>query len=59
MTDEKADKPAASASHPKESGIPVIDVRDLMADGREAVLVHDGERYRLRITAKDKLLLTK
>jgi hemin uptake protein HemP len=38
---------------------PVVDIRDIVADGREAIIVHAGERYRLRITAKDKLILTK
>jgi hemin uptake protein HemP len=38
---------------------PVIDVRNLLAGGREAIIVHAGERYRLRVTAKDKLILTK
>jgi hemin uptake protein HemP len=59
MTDEKADEQSASMPDGSNSNIPVIDVRDLMADAREAVLIHDGERYRLRLTAKDKLLLTK
>jgi hemin uptake protein HemP len=38
---------------------PVIDVRDLLAGGREAIIIHGGERYRLRVTARDKLILTK
>jgi hemin uptake protein HemP len=38
---------------------PVIDIRDLLAGGREAIIVHGGERYRLRVTANDKLILTK
>ncbi len=59
MADEKADKLTAAAPESSKPKIPVINVRDLMADSREAVLIHDGERYRLRITAKDKLLLTK
>jgi hemin uptake protein HemP len=59
MTDEKIDRPKASSAADPKLEIPVIDVRDLMANSREAVLIHDGERYRLRITAKDKLLLTK
>jgi hemin uptake protein HemP len=37
----------------------VVDVRVLLDGHREAVLVLDGEPYRLRITAKDKLILTK
>jgi hemin uptake protein HemP len=38
---------------------PVIDVRDPLAGAREAIIVHAGEKYRLRVTAKDKLILTK
>ncbi len=58
MADEKADHSAAKPEGAKPN-VPVINVRDLMADSREAVLIHEGERYRLRITAKDKLILTK
>jgi hemin uptake protein HemP len=36
-----------------------IDVVSLLGGGREVVLVHRGERYRLRITANGKLILTK
>jgi hemin uptake protein HemP len=36
-----------------------IAVEALMELGREVVLLHGGERYRLRITAKGKLILTK
>jgi hemin uptake protein HemP len=38
---------------------PVIYVRDLLGAAREAILVHQGEHYRLRVTANDKLILTK
>jgi hemin uptake protein HemP len=38
---------------------PVIDLRDLLAGAREAILVHAGEHYRLRVTASGKLILTK
>ncbi|MBB6168998.1 hemin uptake protein HemP [Chelatococcus composti] len=37
----------------------MIDVRSLFGGGREVVLLHNGERYHLRITANDKLILTK
>ena len=40
-------------------GPPVIEVETLVAGGREAILMHDGQPYRLRITANDKLILTK
>ena len=36
-----------------------IIVSELLAGGREAILVHDGQDYRLRITANGKLILTK
>ena len=36
-----------------------IAVSDLMGGGREAVLLHDGDEYRLRLTSNGKLILTK
>ncbi|BDV36386.1 hemin uptake protein HemP [Methylocystis iwaonis] len=33
--------------------------RDLLGEKKEATIVHAGERYRLRITANNKLILTK
>lgn len=36
-----------------------IDISDLLAGGREAVLLHDGSEYRLRLTSNGKLILTK
>jgi hemin uptake protein HemP len=36
-----------------------VDVASLVGSGREVILVHRGERYRLRITANGKLILTK
>jgi len=37
----------------------VVDVRKLLGDGREIILMHLGEAYRLRITARERLILTK
>jgi hemin uptake protein HemP len=34
-------------------------VDELLKGGREAILVHRGQEYRLRITASGKLILTK
>ncbi|MBI3708751.1 MAG: hemin uptake protein HemP [Proteobacteria bacterium] len=34
-------------------------VRDLLHDAREVILEHEREEYRLRITSKGKLILTK
>ena len=52
------DKPQNS---PRRSIQPVrrIDLSDLLAGGREAVLLHDGSEYRLRLTSNGKLILTK
>lgn len=32
---------------------------DILAGAREVIIEHDGERYRLRLTSKGKLILTK
>ena len=36
-----------------------IDAAALFAGRREAIIVHRGEEYRLRITRQEKLILTK
>lgn len=36
-----------------------MDVRELLGEERELILIHAGEQYRLRITANGKLILTK
>ncbi len=57
----EASKPPAGETRTvaRPPTMPVFEIRDLLAGGREAIIVHGGERYRLRITAKDKLILTK
>jgi hemin uptake protein HemP len=52
-------RPPRPADTSQKRQAPVLDVRDLLAGGREAIIIHAGERYRLRVTAKDKLILTK
>ncbi|MCA0400276.1 MAG: hemin uptake protein HemP [Proteobacteria bacterium] len=47
-------EPAITNSEPRR-----IDVGAVLADQREVVLMHNGEAYRLRITANNKLILTK
>lgn len=34
-------------------------VSEILSGGREAILEHDGQDYRLRITSNGKLILTK
>lgn len=36
-----------------------IDSRDLFTGTREVIIQHGGETYRLRLTAQNKLILTK
>lgn len=48
--DSKGDRPTPA----KE-----VEVASLIGAGREVVLLHRGERYRLRVTANGKLILTK
>jgi hemin uptake protein HemP len=51
--------------HPPEpksdrtTAVKEIDVASLIGSEREIVLLHRGERYRLRVTANGKLILTK
>lgn len=42
-----------------EHPTPRFEVETLVGEGREAILVHNGEFYRLRVTANNKLILTK
>jgi hemin uptake protein HemP len=56
MNDHPTQSPPASAD---ANATPVFDVRELLAGGREVIIIHAGERYRLRVTANDKLILTK
>ena len=53
--------PGKPAQRPISNRAPVrrIAVSDLLDGGREAVLLHDGDEYRLRLTSNGKLILTK
>jgi hypothetical protein len=53
------------AGHPalvaiaESSSIPHYPISAILGDQREAILIHNGDAYRLRITANNKLILTK
>ncbi len=49
-----AKPPAAPTGRPRR-----LKVSELLGGEREAILEHDGQDYRLRITANGKLILTK
>jgi len=56
--DEQA--PANTETTRPEVARPVrVLVSDILAGGREAILEHNGQDYRLRVTANGKLILTK
>lgn len=46
---------------PPDNGEPllVFDSADLFQGRREVIIEHEGERYRLRITKRDRLILQK
>jgi hemin uptake protein HemP len=58
VDDERARSEARDAAG-KRAAVREIPIKDLMPEGREAVILYKGERYRLRITSNDKLILTK
>ena len=49
----------AAAAVPKMGGVPVMDSLQLLQGGREVLILHGGDCYRLRHTRNDKLILTK
>lgn len=60
MTDEDSRDRAASkdgAIPPRR--VPMVDSRDLFVGTREITIVHGDDHYRLRLTAQNKLILTK
>jgi hemin uptake protein HemP len=50
----KSAKTAPASTQPRR-----IAISELLGGGREAVLLHDGAEYRLRLTSNGKLILTK
>lgn len=41
------------------AAVPTCSSADLLAGGRELVILHGQETYRLKLTANNKLILTK
>jgi hemin uptake protein HemP len=62
---KESDVQSASVAASKPSGRKIdmvadlLDSRDLFVGTREVIIAHGGERYRLRLTAQNKLILTK
>jgi hemin uptake protein HemP len=52
----------APATEPVTLPLPterVLPLQEILGDAREVVLLHAGQRYRLRLTSNDRLILTK
>lgn len=58
MNDEK-NLDLADESHDSRHPLPVVQAEQLFGDNREIVIELDGERYKLRITRRGKLILQK
>jgi hemin uptake protein HemP len=57
--DGALDKPAAELSRNVVMRGNRFDSRDIFETGREIIIAHGEETYRLRLTAQNKLILTK
>ena len=56
MNSVQAFQPATAS---QASRTPRVESRDLFRQGRELIIVHQGQEYRLRLTRNDKLILNK
>lgn len=61
MADSTPNLPEVSSPAPHDESQPqvVVDSGELFHGQREVCILHDGERYRLRITRRGKLILQK
>lgn len=64
--DDQYGRDDVSADHPASANsrsIPMhgnrLDSRDIFRDAREVIIAHGDDTYRLRLTAQNKLILTK
>jgi hemin uptake protein HemP len=58
MAEAQPEPPRPSVPNPIET-VPIVAARELFRGRREVVIEHDGVRYRLRITRRNKLILQK
>jgi hemin uptake protein HemP len=56
MTGDTASTAAREGTPPAP---PVLTSAELLRGGREIAILHDGETYRLRVTSRGRLILTK
>mgnify|MGYP003620006537 FL=1 len=51
--------PQGLADTAQQAALPRLRSADLLSGGREAIIEHGKEQYRLRLTSNGKLILTK
>jgi hemin uptake protein HemP len=60
MTAKGPDRAQSNAAGAPRGEAPIrIELAELLGGRREAIIVHNGADYRLRVTANGKLILTK
>mgnify|MGYP001601673019 CR=1 FL=1 len=59
MTPSPTDKPGTPPRAPVTPATPVYESGQLFGAGKEILIRHAGEVYRLRVTRLNKLILTK
>ena len=59
MVTDRANPKLSGKDQPVAGSVQRIRLSDIMAGNRELVIEHEGQEYRLRITASGKLILTK
>lgn len=59
LTKDELSDPTRAGSKDEEREIPRVLVQTLLRGRREIILEHNGQDYRLRVTASGKLILTK
>jgi hemin uptake protein HemP len=55
----RTEREGEAQTHAIAVGSRRIDSRDLFGDGREIIIAHGTECYRLRLTKQNKMILTK
>jgi hemin uptake protein HemP len=58
MAEDRQEPPRPGTPEQPEPA-PIVAARELFRGRREVVIVHEGVRYRLRITRRNKLILQK
>jgi len=51
--------PEPRPEEPERGEPPTVTSEELLAGGRQLIIQHGGERYRLMVTRSNKLILTK